>query len=165
MKKRWELKVIPPYKIVVVRTYILKFLTHWPPRDPAQGPVLAKLVSNVPMFDHPSKVWPECLWRTNYPPIHDCVFLLEVKIACAAVVILSFEIFWWQYIQVCMKIAPYFKPYITFIVSISALRCHSTLNSPISGTTRSWPFNCAATKAGRYLGLFENNFLKQHVFL
>jgi len=27
------LKVIPPYKIVVVRTYILIFSTHWPPRD------------------------------------------------------------------------------------------------------------------------------------
>ena len=26
-----KLKVIPPYKIVVVRTYILDFLTHWPP--------------------------------------------------------------------------------------------------------------------------------------
>ena len=25
-------KVIPPYKIVVVRTYILNLLTHWPPR-------------------------------------------------------------------------------------------------------------------------------------
>ena len=32
MKKRRELKVIPPYKIVIVRTYILNFLTHCPPR-------------------------------------------------------------------------------------------------------------------------------------
>ena len=30
-EKKRELKVIPLYKIVVVRTYILKFLTHWPP--------------------------------------------------------------------------------------------------------------------------------------
>jgi hypothetical protein len=27
-----KLEVIPPYKIVVVRTYILIFYTHWPPR-------------------------------------------------------------------------------------------------------------------------------------
>ena len=27
------LKVEPPYKIMVVRTYILNFLTHCPPRD------------------------------------------------------------------------------------------------------------------------------------
>ena len=26
------MKVIAPYKIMVVRTYILKFLAHWPPR-------------------------------------------------------------------------------------------------------------------------------------
>ena len=31
-EKRRELEVIPPYKIVVVRTYILNFLTHCPPR-------------------------------------------------------------------------------------------------------------------------------------
>ena len=32
MKKRRELEVIPLYKIVVVRTYILNFLRHCPPR-------------------------------------------------------------------------------------------------------------------------------------
>ena len=31
MKKRREVEVIPPYKIVVVRTYILNILAHWPP--------------------------------------------------------------------------------------------------------------------------------------
>ena len=35
-EKKWELKVIPPYKIVVVRTYILKILTHWPPQVSVQ---------------------------------------------------------------------------------------------------------------------------------
>ena len=30
-KKKRELKVIPFYKIEVVRTYILNILTHWPP--------------------------------------------------------------------------------------------------------------------------------------
>jgi hypothetical protein len=32
VKKKSKLKVIPLYKIVVVRTYILIFLTHWSPR-------------------------------------------------------------------------------------------------------------------------------------
>ena len=34
--KSKKLKVIPPYKIVVVRTFILKFLTHWPPEENSQ---------------------------------------------------------------------------------------------------------------------------------
>ena len=37
MWKKKEWKVIPPYKIVVVCTYILNFLTHWPPCDPYEG--------------------------------------------------------------------------------------------------------------------------------
>ena len=32
-----KLKVIPPYKIAVVRTYILTFVTHWPPPPPEVG--------------------------------------------------------------------------------------------------------------------------------
>ena len=35
---RKELKVIPPYKIVVVHTYTLNFLTHSPPSISGQPP-------------------------------------------------------------------------------------------------------------------------------
>ena len=67
MKKK--LKVIPPYKIVVVCTYNLVFLRHWPPRAPLSSMMKGVIhcAMSMPDYTHPTIRLIESFCETRWP--------------------------------------------------------------------------------------------------